>query len=94
MSAYRIKITETTTQIGTADYMIQADTAEAAAAILSVAYHKTQATGGIVMTLPDGTQEDYNPDVVVQAQVSFALLDASGSVLREITRAELSRSLN
>ena len=88
MTTFRIKLVETSTTEGTAEFAVAATTAEAAAAMISAAYRVARAQNIAVLTLPDGQSSVVEPSEVVERVTRFVLLDDDGSDLQTIVPRE------
>ena len=92
--SFRIKLTETTTAVGSAELAITSESPEMAAAEMLIAYQTAKTAGSNMLQLRNGQRELLERDEIVSASVRFELLDQDGAVIREITQASRHRSLN
>jgi hypothetical protein len=91
--SFIVRITETTTASGSIDFAVASDTPELAAAQIFVAYQTARAAGNAVLVMPDGQREVLECDKAVVSDVRFDLIDANGTVVRQITHGHVRRSL-
>jgi hypothetical protein len=84
MFTYRLRLTEETTERGSADFAIDAGSAEEAAAVLLAAYHRARNTRTNVVELADGQRQFVQRDTLVSVRAFCALLDGAGNESREI----------
>ena len=92
MMTFRIKLVETSTTQGSAEFAVAASNAEAAAAIVSAAYHAAQTQNLAVLTLPDGQSSAVEPCEVIERATRFVLLDENGSDLQTVVPNEATNS--
>ena len=88
MTTFRIKLVETSTTRGSAEFAVAATTAEAAAAIVSAAYRVARTQNLAVLTLSDGQTSVVEPSEVIERATRFVLLDEDGSDLQTIVPEE------
>ena len=88
MTTFRIKLVETSTTEGTAEFAVAATNAEAAAAMISAAYRVARAQNIAVLTLSDGQSSVVERSDVIERETRFVLLDDDGSDLQTIVPQE------
>ncbi len=88
MATFHIKLVETSTIHGSAEFAVAAANAEAAAAIVSEAYQTARAQNLAVLTLADGQSSVVETCEVIERAARFVLLDENGSDLQTIVPAE------
>ncbi len=88
MTTFRIKLVETSTTEGTAEFAVAATNAEAAAAMISAAYRVARAQNIAVLTLSDGQSSVVERSDVIERETRFVLLDDDGSDLQTIVPRE------
>ena len=88
MTTFRIKLVETSTIEGTAEFVVAATNAEAAVAMVSAAYRIARAQNLAVLTLSDGQSSVVEPSEVIERATRFVLLDEDGSDLQTIVPRE------
>ena len=88
MTTFRIKLVETSTTEGTAEFAVAATNAEAAAAMISAAYRVARAQNIAVLTLSDGQSSVVERSEVIERVTRFVLLDDDGSDLQTIVPKE------
>ena len=88
MTTFRIKLVETSTTEGTAEFAVAATNAEAAAAMISAAYRVARAQNIAVLTLSDGQSSVVERGEVIERATRFVLLDDDGSDLQTIVPKE------
>ena len=88
MTTFRIKLVETSTTEGTAEFAVAATNAEAAAGMISAAYRIARAQNIAVLTLSDGQSSVVEPSEVIERATRFVLLDDNGSDLETIVPME------
>ena len=88
MTTFRIKLVETSTTQGSAEFAVVATNAEAAAAMISAAYRIARAQNLAVLTLSDGQSSVVEPSEVIERATRFVLLDEDGSDLQTIVPRE------
>lgn len=84
MPVFNIRLVERTMNEGSADFLVDAPSADAAADIVATAHAISQASGVAIVTLPDGQSQVVEAETVVAQQRSLILLDKDGMELREI----------
>jgi hypothetical protein len=84
MTTFNIRLVERTTHQGAADFMVEAETATAAAMIVADAHGTAQAGGTNMVTLPDGQTQVVEAEKVVARDRVFLLLDDAGEQIGEI----------
>ncbi len=88
MTTFRIKLVETSTTEGTAEFAVAATNAEAAAAMISAAYRVALAQNIAVLTLSDGQSSVVERSEVIERATRLVLLDDDGSDLQTIVPRE------
>ena len=88
MTTFRIKLVETSTTEGTAEFAVAATNAEAAAAMISAAYRIARAQNIAVLTLSDGQSSVVGRSEVIERATRLVLLDDNGSDLQTIMPTE------
>ncbi len=88
MTTFRIKLVETSTTEGTAEFAVAATNAEAAAAMISAAYRVARAQNIAVLTLSDGQSSVVERGEVIERATRFVLLADDGSDLQTIVPKE------
>ncbi len=88
MTTFRIKLIETSTTEGTAEFAVAATNAEAAAAMISAAYRVALAQNIAVLTLSDGQSSVVERSEVIERATRLVLLDDNGSDLQTIMPTE------
>ena len=88
MTTFRIKLVETSTTEGTAEFAVEATNAEAAAAMISAAYRIARAQNIAVLTLSDGQSSVVERGEVIERATRFVLLADDGSDLQTIVPKE------
>jgi hypothetical protein len=81
---FNIRLVELTTQEGSADFRVDAESATAAAAIVATAHSAAQAAGTNMVTLPDGQTQVVEAEKVVGRNRTLLLLDDAGAEVLEI----------
>ena len=92
MTTFRIKLVETSTTHGAAEFAVAAASAEAAAAMVSAAYQTARAQNLAVLTLADGQTSVVEPSEIIERMTRFVLLDEDGSDLQTIEPEEATNS--
>lgn len=85
MAMFSIRLVQQITEQGSGDFMIEADSPEAAAGILLVAYKIAQAEDSSLVKLLDGQVQLIEREEVLGCSVSFKLLDDDGAEVRSVT---------
>ena len=88
MTTFRIKLVETSTTEGTAEFAVAATNAEAAAAMISAAYRVALARNIAVLTLSDGQSSVVERSEVIERATRFILLNEDGTDLQTIVPRE------
>ena len=88
MTTFRIKLGETSTTEGSAEFAVGATNAEAAAAMISAAYRVARAQNIAVLTLSDGQSSVVERGEVIERATRFVLLADDGSDLQTIVPKE------
>lgn len=85
MARIRMRLVQQTTEEGSGDFVLEADSPEAAAAILSRAWKLAMAEGSSLVRLPDGQVQLIERTDIIARRVSFLLLDKHGDEVRAVT---------
>ena len=85
MATFIIRLVQQITEQGSGDFIIEAASAEAAAAILLIAYKAAQAENSSLVKLQDGQVQLIEREEVLGRSVSFKLLDEHGAEVRVVT---------
>jgi len=78
MPTFALRLVEEITERGHGDFAVEADTPEAAAAILEASYRQARDAGSNLVVLPDGQQQFIEREAAAAPTVSFVLLDGDG----------------
>ena len=81
---FNIRLVERITSEGSADFRVDAPSADAAAEIIAAAHSRSQAIGSSIVTLPDGQSQVVESEAVVTQTRSLILLADNGTELQEI----------
>ncbi len=84
MTIFNIRLVERTTNEGSADFKVNAPTANDAAAIVAEAHARAQVIGSNMVTLPDGQTQVVEAEDVVARDRRFVLVDDQGAEVAEI----------
>ena len=85
MARFKMRLVQQTTEEGSGDFTLEADSPEAAAAILNRAWKVAMAQGSSLVRLPDGQVQLIERSDIIARRVSFVLLDERGEEVREVT---------
>src|ERR1700730_4625793 len=85
MTIFRIRLIERITSQGSADFQVEARSAEEAAAVVAKAQLQAYIGGSNLVTLPDGQVQVVEPDSEVGRETQVILLDEDGVEVRHFT---------
>ena len=85
MAMFSIRLVQQITEQGSGDFIIEAESAEAAAGILLAAYKVARAEDSSIVKLLDGQVQLIEREEVLGRSVSFKLLGEDGAEVRSVT---------
>jgi hypothetical protein len=84
MAIFQVRLVERVTKQGSADFRVEATSAEEAATTVVQANLRAQANGSHLITLPDGQFEVLESETEIARETALLLLDNDGVEVSEI----------